>query len=85
MSIPADLATLTSDLQYSDPPVTEFAENGTKQSKETKARLNEILNSKGEIKPALGAIMIVPPLGYSPQRSRGLDYSATDAVIPASG
>ena len=90
--IPADLATLASDLQYSDPPVTSIAEDGEKKpSKDATTRVDEILNgdahhamlnSMGEIKSALGATVVVPRWDVELEDHVWLDYAAADAVIP---
>ncbi len=89
--IPADLATLASDLQYSDPPVTTLAEADEKPSEKAEQRLDEILNSDdhhamlnsmGEIKSALGATVIVPRWDIELEDHVWLDYAAADAAIP---
>ena len=87
--IPADLATLASDLQYSDPPVTSLAEEV--KNKAAAARMDEVLNgddhhamlnSMGEIKSALGASVIVPRWDTELEDHVWLDYAAADCVIP---
>lgn len=89
--IPADLATLASDLQYSDPPVTSLAESSEKAAGKAEARLDEILNSDdhhamlnsmGEIKSALGATVVVPRWDVELEDHVWLDYAAADAAIP---
>ncbi|KKI18723.1 MULTISPECIES: phage portal protein [unclassified Leucobacter] len=92
LPIPADLATLASDLQYSDPPVTSFAETGeTTPTDAAQARLDDILNSDahhamlnsmGEIKSALGASIIVPRWDKELEERVWLDYAAADTAIP---
>lgn len=88
--IPADLATLASDLQYSDPPVTTI-EGDEKPDSAAQARADEILNSEphhamlnsmGEIKSALGASVIVPRWDVELEDHVWLDYAAADAEIP---
>ena len=87
--VPADLATLASDLQYSDPPETSIA--GDKATELAKARLDVImnsdehhamLNSMGEIKSALGATVIIPRWDKDLEDHVWLDYAAADCVIP---
>lgn len=92
LHVPAagDLATLASDLQYSDPPVTSFA--GDEQPNDVaQARLDEImnsddlhatLNSMGEVKSALGASIIIPRWDTEVEEHVWLDYAAADAAIP---
>lgn len=91
LPIPADLATLASDLQYSDPPVTSFAEGDEKPSTAAQARLDDILNSDGhhamlnsmgEIKSALGATIIIPRWDVDLEDHVWLDYAAADTAIP---
>ena len=91
LPIPADLATLASDLQYSDPPVTAFAESDETPTSAAEERLNEILNddshhamlnSMGEIKSALGATIIIPRWDTSLEEHVWLDYAAADTAIP---
>lgn len=91
LPIPADLATLASDLQYSDPPVTAFAEGDETPNKAAEARLNDILNddshhamlnSMGEIKSALGATIIIPRWDTALEEHVWLDYAAADTAIP---
>jgi A118 family predicted phage portal protein len=88
--IPADLATLASDLQYSDPPETSFA--GDEQHDEKAlARLDGLMNSdeahamfnsQGEIKSALGATVIIPRWDTEVEDHVWLDYAAADAAVP---
>lgn len=91
LPIPADLATLASDLQYSDPPVTSIADGGNKVDEKTTARLDLILNSDshhamlnsmGEIKSALGATVVLPRWDKDLEDHMWLDYAAADTVIP---
>lgn len=91
LPIPADLATLASDLQYSDPPVTTLAEGNEKPESSAEARLDEILNSDGhhamlnsmgEIKSALGATIIIPRWDVELEDHVWLDYAAADTAIP---
>ncbi|MHA3724330.1 hypothetical protein ACXR2T_10665 [Leucobacter sp. HY1910] len=88
--IAADLATLASDLQYSDPPVVEFAD-GMTVSEQAQARLDDMqnsdshhamLNSMGEIKSALGATVIIPRWDTGLEDHVWLDYAAADTVVP---
>lgn len=90
---PADLATLASDLQYSDPPEVQLqVEQGSGQIN-TKAqdRLDVIMNSEqshamynamGELKAALGAVVIVPRWDTSLEDHVWLDYVGADCAIP---
>ncbi|QIK64158.1 phage portal protein [Leucobacter viscericola] len=89
----ADLATLASDLQYSDPPVTDFAEvtDGATVNDKARTRLDLImnsddthatLNSMGEVKSALGASIIIPRWDADIEDHVWLDYAAADAAIP---
>ena len=87
---PADLATLASDLQYSDPPVTSFL-GDTKVDPAAKARLDLLMNSdeahatfnaQGEIKSALGATIILPRWDTDIEDHVWLDHAAADAAIP---
>ncbi|WP_449278006.1 hypothetical protein [Leucobacter sp. GX24907] len=89
--IPADLATLASDLQYSDPPETTIAEGAEKSTELAQQRVDTILNgdahhamlnSMGEIKSALGASVIVPRWDVELEDHVWLDYAAADAEIP---
>lgn len=91
LPIPADLATLASDLQYSDPPVTAFAEDTKGPAKNAEERLDLILNSDthhamlnsmGEIKSALGATVIIPRWDTELEDHVWLDYAAADTIIP---
>ncbi|QYM76922.1 phage portal protein [Leucobacter luti] len=87
---PADLATLASDLQYSDPPVTNFL-GDAKAEPVAKARLDLLMNSdeahatfnaQGEIKSALGATIILPRWDTSIEDHVWLDHAAADTAIP---
>lgn len=87
---PADLATLASNLQYSDPPVTNFL-GDTKVEPAAKARLDLLMNSdeahatfnaQGEIKSALGATIILPRWDTSIEDHVWLDHAAADTAIP---
>ncbi|WP_449281243.1 phage portal protein [Leucobacter sp.] len=91
LPLPADLATLASDLQYSDPPVTAFADGQEKTPEVAQTRLDDILNgdqhhamlnSMGEIKSALGATVIIPRWDTDLEDRVWLDYAAADTVIP---
>ena len=86
--VAADLATLASDLQYSDPPVTSLANEVKNEA--AAARMDEILNSDthhamlnsmGEIKSALGATVIVPRWDMDLEDHVWLDYAAANAAI----
>lgn len=87
---PADLATLASDLQYSDPPVTSLTGDNTGNDL-TQARLDLLMNSdeahamfvsQGEIKSALGATIILPRWDTEVEDHVWLDYAAADTAIP---
>ena len=87
---PADLATLASDLQYSDPPVTSLTGDSTGDDL-TRARLDLLMNSdeahamsvsQGEIKSALGATIILPRWDTEVEDHVWLDYAAADTAIP---
>lgn len=91
LPIPADLATLASDLQYSDPPVTTFVDSTEDTNTSAEQRLNEILNddahhamlnSMGEIKSALGGTIIIPRWDRELEDHVWLDYAAADTAIP---
>ncbi|UOQ58106.1 phage portal protein [Leucobacter allii] len=91
LPLAADLATLASDLQYSDPPVTDFADGQEQVTELAQARLDDILNgdahhamlnSMGEIKSALGATVIIPRWDVELEDHVWLDYAAADTVVP---
>ncbi|MFA5608534.1 MAG: hypothetical protein WDA07_15425 [Leucobacter sp.] len=90
--IPADLATLASDLQYSDPPVTTVEDSVVEGiHRGVEGRVDELfnddshhamLNSMGEIKSALGAVIVVPRWDKELEDHVWLDYAAADTAIP---
>ena len=86
----ADLATLASDLQYSEPPETVFAGDDKRQQASqdrldlimNSDELHATLNSMGEIKAALGATIVIPRWDEAVEDHVWLDYAAADAAIP---
>lgn len=88
LPIPADLATLASDLQYSDPPVTSLTDEGNERTQERVDLIlnsddhHAVLNSMGEIKSALGATTIIPRWDTALEDHVWLDYAAADTAIP---
>lgn len=87
--LPADLATLTSDLQYSNPAETSIA--GDKVPEAAQERVDMImnsdehhamLNSMGEVKSALDATEIIPRWDTKREDHVWLDYAAADCIIP---
>lgn len=91
LPLPADLATLASDLQYSDPPVTAFADGQDAPAEAAQHRLDDLLNSDqhhamlnsmGEIKSALGATIVIPRWDVELEDHVWLDYAAADTAIP---
>lgn len=90
---PADLATLASDLQYSDPPEVQLqAETeGGKVDAKAQLRLDLIANSEeahatynswGELKSALGAVVVIPRWDLELADHVWLDYVGADTAIP---
>jgi A118 family predicted phage portal protein len=85
---PADLATLSSDLIFAEPPEVKLTDKGTEKAQE---RLDLIANSDdahatyntmGELKAALGATVITSMWDTSVADHVWLQVSAADVVIP---
>lgn len=87
---PADLATLSSDLVFAEPPEVALGADGAKDEK-AKARLDLIANSEqahatwntmGELKAALGATVITTAWDTSVADHVWLEVAAADVIIP---
>jgi A118 family predicted phage portal protein len=87
---PADLATLSSDLIFSEPPKIRLGEDGA-GDKKAAARLDLIANSDeahatfntmGELKAALGATAITSVWDTEVSDHVWLEVSAADVIIP---
>ncbi|MDQ1111122.1 hypothetical protein QE418_000570 [Microbacterium testaceum] len=85
---PADLATLSSDLVFAEPPEVSL---GTDSTEKGKARLDLIANSEaahatwntmGELKAALGATVITSAWDTEVADHVWLEVAAADVVIP---
>ncbi|MFD4111608.1 capsid protein [Streptomyces sp. NPDC058650] len=86
---PADLATLSSDLIFAEPPEVTLSATGA--AKTAQARLDLIANSDeahstfntmGELKAALGAVAIVSTWDTDVADHVWLEVSAADVIIP---
>ncbi|MCW2165390.1 hypothetical protein B0I12_002545 [Microbacterium hydrothermale] len=87
---PADLATLSSDLVFAEPPEVALGADGAK-NENAKKRLDLIANSEaahatwntmGELKAALGATVITSAWDTSVADHVWLEVAAADVVIP---
>ncbi|GAB2519530.1 phage portal protein [Paramicrobacterium agarici] len=89
---PADLATLSSDLIFSEPPEVQIlADEGNAVDAKAQARLDLIANSDaahamyntmGELKAALGAVALVSTWDTEIADHVWLEASAADVIIP---
>ncbi|MDQ0894437.1 phage portal protein [Agromyces ramosus] len=86
---PADLATLSSDLLFSEPPEVKLTEENV--AEKTKSRLDLIANSDdvhamfnqmGELKAALGAAVLTTVWDTDVADHVWLEASAADVIIP---
>ncbi|WP_437582721.1 hypothetical protein ACSAGD_10665 [Paramicrobacterium sp. CJ85] len=89
---PADLATLSSDLIFSEPPEVQIlTDEGQKVGAQAQSRLDLIANSDaahamyntmGELKAALGAVALVSTWDTEVSDHVWLEASAADVIIP---
>lgn len=87
----ADLATLSSDLIFAEPPDVQLTKGTNGVSEKTQGRLDLIANSEdahatfntmGELKAALGATVITSTWDTSVRDNVWLQVSAADVVMP---
>ncbi|MDF2916784.1 MAG: putative phage protein [Microbacterium sp.] len=87
----ADLATLSSDLIFAEPPEVQLGKDQAGISDKTQTRLDLIANSEdaqatyntmGELKAALGATVITSTWDTTVRDNVWLQVSAADVVIP---
>lgn len=88
LPIPADLATLASDLQYATPPTitpTQALDDAGESRVQEILGSNQFhatLNSMGEIKAALGAVALIPRWDTELADHVWIDYAPADTIIP---